>query len=73
MARPPALVWAREVSHLSNAELANATGVTPGRVDEFGSGENTPHNRQLTLLATKLDRPCGSDRARRCSLLYWGS
>lgn len=56
---PSALVWAREVSHVSSAELANAMGVTPGRVDEFESGETLPTFRQLTLLATKLDRPLG--------------
>lgn len=56
---PSALVWAREVSHVSSAELANAAGVTPGRVDEFERGETLPTFRQLTLLATKLDRPLG--------------
>lgn len=63
MARAPinplALVWAREVSHVSMEDLAHAAGVKQSRVEEFESGEALPTFRQLTLLATKLDRPLG--------------
>lgn len=56
---PSALTWAREVSQVSASELASALGVKPLRVNEFEEGEALPTFRQLTLLATKLDRPLG--------------
>jgi len=56
---PETLVWAREVSHVTVEELATAVGVKPFRIDEFESGDALPTFRQLTLLATKLDRPLG--------------
>lgn len=56
---PSALVWAREVSQVSASELASALGVTPLRISEFEGGEALPTFRQLTLLATRLDRPLG--------------
>lgn len=56
---PSALVWAREVSQVSASELARALGVTPLRISEFEDGEALPTFRQLTLLATRLDRPLG--------------
>lgn len=56
---PVALVWAREVSHVSVEELAQAVNVKRSKVEEFESGETLPTFRQLTLLATKLDRPLG--------------
>jgi len=63
MARAPinplTLTWAREVSHMATDELARAVGVKPPKVNEFESGEALPTFRQLTLLATKLDRPLG--------------
>jgi len=63
MARAPidplALTWAREISHVTVEDLASAVGVKPLRIDEFESGEALPTFRQLTLLATKLDRPLG--------------
>src|SRR6218665_267576 len=63
MARAPinplTLTWAREVSHMATDDLARAVGVKPPRVNEFESGEALPTFRQLTLLATKLDRPLG--------------
>lgn len=63
MARAPinplALAWAREVSHVTVAELARALNVKPGRVAEFEAGNAMPTFRQLTLVAAKLDRPLG--------------
>lgn len=63
MARAPinplALTWAREVNHVNKEDLAHAVGVKPDRVEEFESGDALPTFRQLTLLATKLDRPLG--------------
>lgn len=63
MARAPinplALTWAREVSHITVAELASALNVKPLRVNEFEDGDALPTFRQLTLMATKLDRPLG--------------
>jgi len=63
MARAPinplTLAWAREVSRVSTEDLARAAGVTPDRVEGFESGAALPTFRQLTLLATKLDRPLG--------------
>lgn len=63
MARAPinplTLSWAREVNHVSTEDLAHAVGVKPNRVEEFESGDALPTFRQLTLLATKLDRPLG--------------
>lgn len=56
---PAALVWAREVSHVSVEELARALNVKPGRIDEFEDGDAHPTFRQLTLMAAKLDRPLG--------------
>lgn len=56
---PQTLTWAREISHVTIEELATAVGVKPPRIDEFESGETLPTFRQLTLLATKLDRPLG--------------
>jgi Zn-dependent peptidase ImmA (M78 family)/transcriptional regulator with XRE-family HTH domain len=56
---PQTLTWAREISHVTVEELATAVGVKPPRIDEFESGETLPTFRQLTLLATKLDRPLG--------------
>lgn len=57
--QPLALAWAREVTHLTVEELAGAVGVKPVRIEEFESGVALPTFRQLTLLATKLDRPLG--------------
>lgn len=54
-----ALAWAREVSHVTVGDLAKATGVKPARIVEFENGDALPTFRQLTLLATKLDRPLG--------------
>lgn len=63
MARAPinpiALEWAREVSHVTVEELAKALNVKPTRVAEFEGGGALPTFRQLTLMATKLDRPLG--------------
>jgi len=56
---PDALIWAREVSHVTVEELAKALNVKPGRVSEFESGDALPTFRQLTLMAAKLDRPLG--------------
>lgn len=54
-----ALTWAREVSKITEDELAKAAGVPPNRIVEFENGDAWPTFRQLTLLATKLDRPLG--------------
>lgn len=63
MARAPidgsTLRWARELGRVSQEELARALGVKPERIDAFESEERQPTFRQLTLLATKLDRPLG--------------
>lgn len=63
MARAPinplALSWAREVNRVSIDELAHAAGVKVSRAEEFENGRAMPTFRQLTLLATKLDRPLG--------------
>ena len=63
MARAPingdTLLWARELGRMTREELAKAVGVSPERVAEFESGLSQPTFRQLTLLATKLDRPLG--------------
>jgi len=63
MARAPinplALTWAREVSHASVEDVANAAGVAVERIHDFEAGEALPTFRQLTLLANKLDRPLG--------------
>lgn len=56
---PLTLSWARAVNHVSKEDLAHAVGVKPNRVEEFESGDALPTFRQLTLLATKLDRPLG--------------
>ena len=56
---PETLAWAREVNHVTVEELATAVGVKPLRIDEFESGEALPTFRQLSLLASKLDRPLG--------------
>lgn len=63
MARAPidggTLQWARELGRVTRDDLAKAVGVRPERVYEFESGESRPTFRQLTLIATKLDRPLG--------------
>lgn len=56
---PAALTWARDVGHVAVEDLARALNVKPGRVTEFEVGEALPTFRQLTLMATKLDRPLG--------------
>lgn len=56
---PPALSWARRVGQFSVPDLARTVGVTPARITEFENGDALPTFRQLTLLATKLDRPLG--------------
>lgn len=63
MARAPingsTLSWAREVSRVGRGDLASAVGVRPERIEEFEAGTAQPTFRQLTLIATKLDRPLG--------------
>jgi Zn-dependent peptidase ImmA (M78 family)/transcriptional regulator with XRE-family HTH domain len=63
MARAPingqTLRWARTASHLDQGALAKAAGVTAERIAEFEAGTAAPTFRQLTLMATKLDRPWG--------------
>lgn len=63
MARAPidgsTLRWARELGRVTREELAKALGVEPERIDAFESEEGQPTFRQLTLMATKLDRPLG--------------
>jgi Zn-dependent peptidase ImmA (M78 family)/transcriptional regulator with XRE-family HTH domain len=54
-----ALCWARELSQLGKDELGSAAGTTASRIEEFETGAATPTFRQLTLMATKLDRPLG--------------
>lgn len=56
---PATLSWAREISRVSTVELAKSVGVKPERIIEFETGDAAPTFRQLTLLATKLDRPLG--------------
>lgn len=56
---PTSLSWAREIGHVTIDELARALGVKAARVVEFESGDAKPTFRQLTLMATKLDRPLG--------------
>lgn len=53
------LRWARTVSHVDREALAKAAGTTPARVDQFEAQTLEPTFRQLTLMATKLDRPVG--------------
>lgn len=63
MARAPingsTLSWAREGGHVDREDLAAAVGVKPGRIREFENGTAQPTFRQLSLMATKLDRPLG--------------
>lgn len=63
MARAPingdTLRWARTVSHVDRDALAKAAGVTAARIAEFEAESTAPTFRQLTLMATKLDRPLG--------------
>lgn len=63
MARAPingaTLRWARAVSHLGLEALAKAAGTTPARVVEFEEEVTLPTFRQLSLMASKLDRPLG--------------
>lgn len=63
MARAPidgdTLQWARELGRVTLDDLAKAVGVKPERVEEFESGTTRPTFRQLTLIASKLDRPLG--------------
>jgi Zn-dependent peptidase ImmA (M78 family)/transcriptional regulator with XRE-family HTH domain len=63
MARAPingdTLSWARRVSHLDREALAKAAGTSASRIEEFEAGTTAPTFRQLTLMATKLDRPLG--------------
>lgn len=63
MARAPidgaTLRWARDLSRVDREDLAKAVGVKAERIDEFESGDSMPTFRQLTLIATKLDRPLG--------------
>jgi Zn-dependent peptidase ImmA (M78 family)/transcriptional regulator with XRE-family HTH domain len=63
MARAPidgdTLQWARELGRVTRNDLARAVGVRPERVSEFESGLSHPTFRQLTLIASKLDRPLG--------------
>lgn len=56
---PTALTWAREVSRVTVEDLANSLGVKRARIVEFEDGDSLPTFRQLTLMATKLDRPLG--------------
>lgn len=56
---PETLAWARKVGQVTAEELATALNVKPGRVAEFEGGEALPTFRQLTLMASKLDRPLG--------------
>lgn len=63
MARAPingeTLRWARQASQVTAEDLAATVGVKPDRIAEFESEDSKPTFRQLTLLATKLDRPLG--------------
>jgi Zn-dependent peptidase ImmA (M78 family)/transcriptional regulator with XRE-family HTH domain len=63
MARAPiigsTLSWARTVSRVAPEDLAAAVGVKPGRIEDFEAGTAQPTFRQLSLIATKLDRPLG--------------
>lgn len=63
MARAPidgnTLQWARHIGRVTRDDLAKSVGVKPERVAEFEAGESSPTFRQLTLIATKLDRPLG--------------
>lgn len=63
MARAPingdTLHWAREVGRVAPADLAKAAGISTARLQEFETGDAAPTFRQLTLIATKLDRPLG--------------
>lgn len=63
MARAPidggTLQWARELGRVTREDLAKAVGVKAERVEEFESGTKQPTFRQLTLIASKLDRPLG--------------
>ncbi|MFJ5108717.1 MULTISPECIES: helix-turn-helix domain-containing protein [unclassified Glutamicibacter] len=63
MARAPingdTLNWARELGRVTQEDLAKAVGVKTERVMEFEAGESLPTFRQLTLMASKLDRPLG--------------
>lgn len=60
MARVPingsTLMWAREVMHLDEQEIASAAGTTLEKVRSFESGEVMPTLKQLEKLAKKLDR-----------------
>ena len=53
------LQWARNLGRVSRDDLARALGVRPERIAQFEAGESQPTFRQLTLIATKLDRPLG--------------
>lgn len=63
MARAPidgdTLQWARQLGRVERQDLATAVGVKPDRIDEFEAGTSSPTFRQLTLIASKLDRPLG--------------
>lgn len=63
MARAPingdSLRWARELSNVGIDELASAAGTSASRMTEFEEGTSAPTFRQLTLIASKLDRPMG--------------
>jgi transcriptional regulator with XRE-family HTH domain len=54
-----ALRWARELGRTRRDELARAVGVKADRIDEFESKDGQPTLQQLTLIATKFDRPLG--------------
>ncbi|MBP2527192.1 XRE family transcriptional regulator [Rhodococcus sp. PvP104] len=56
---PATLAWARRIGHVTTEELARALGVKTDRVADFESGDAMPTFRQLTLLASKLDRSLG--------------
>ncbi|RNL51862.1 ImmA/IrrE family metallo-endopeptidase [Arthrobacter oryzae] len=53
------LRWARQLSQVDREDLASAVGTRAGRIEEFEAGVSAPTFRQLTLIASKLDRPLG--------------
>lgn len=63
MARAPingsTLRWARLTSRLDRDVLAKAAGVSADRINDFETEQAVPTFRQLTLMATRLDRPPG--------------
>ncbi|MFT3944073.1 MAG: XRE family transcriptional regulator [Ancrocorticia sp.] len=53
------LRWARELSQVDYDGLAKAAGIKAERIEEFESGVGMPTFRQLSLIASKLDRSLG--------------